>query len=489
MRGFMLASLGLVFLLAGAATALGFPQRLSDAPGTGAAPDFACTVKPAPCEAGEVEVLRMSSLSNAHAGLPGFSTHGQALCCTGLTGLGTDCSGTHDIVLDLSATDNAHVASDGSYENHACLSLEGEGTVECVAVAGCGEGYVCAATISDSTNAHVADCGAQAYATKVCCQALPDNCPDVQNPDQLNSDEDDSGGDVCDPCPNDDKDNCNTDRSAGESIGPEGGSIVTPDESVAMTVPAGALQGETSISMTGDTRTGFMLATTKGKASGVFQVDIQPSGQQFAVPVTIVFAWEDTNNDGRVDGTGIREPWLYVAKDGGEVTLQCPDEPGCDMDANTFTFEISSLSDVVLAAPLDTDDDEVPDWWDDVRDNCPEVPNLDQADGDEEGLGDACDPCAADPDCDDDDFSDFQESYMGTDLQDDCPDDSGDDAWPPDMDNDTDADIVDVLAAFKDKVLIPAAYDERSDFDADGDLDIVDVIVGYKQTILTSCTP
>jgi Thrombospondin type 3 repeat len=32
------------------------------------------------------------------------------------------------------------------------------------------------------------------------------------------------------------------------------------------------------------------------------------------------------------------------------------------------------------------------DGWRDVRDNCPDVPNRDQADADRDGLGDACDP-------------------------------------------------------------------------------------------------
>ena len=44
--------------------------------------------------------------------------------------------------------------------------------MDCQYGSSCGAGYACLATISDATNAHVADCdGTGDYATKVCCSA------------------------------------------------------------------------------------------------------------------------------------------------------------------------------------------------------------------------------------------------------------------------------------------------------------------------------
>lgn len=493
MRRLIVVGIGLACLLAGAATALGIPQRLANTPGTAASPDFACSVKPS-CDVGEVEVLRMSSLTNAHAGLPAASAYGNTICCSGLAGLGTDCTGTHDAVLALSGLDNAHVASDGSYANEACLSLEGEGIVDCAAAADCDEGHQCLATISAVTNAHIADCGVEAYGTKVCCQALPDNCPDEGNPDQSNIDQDDSGGDVCDPCPNDPDDACDTERSAGETIGPAGGSITTPDNSVHVTVPAGALSEDTSISITGDIGTGLALTTNKGWAQTVFQVDMQPAGQGFDPPATIEFTWDDANDDGRVDGTSIREKNLRIVKDGVVLAGPCKDVPlQCDQDLNTFTFTVDSFSHVVLAAPEDTDDDEVPDNWDGVRDNCPGVPNEDQADGDHEGLGDACDPCDDDPDCDDDEFTDFQERYMGTDLLDACPDNPSHDAWPVDTDVNTTINVLDlfefVLAEVMGTRWGEPNYSARFDLTADGSINVLDLFEYVRLALIgAACT-
>ena len=45
------------------------------------------------------------------------------------------------------------------------------------------------------------------------------------------------------------------------------------------------------------------------------------------------------------------------------------------------------------SGPVDTDGDGV----EDSADNCPTVPNADQADGDSDGIGDVCDECPADP--------------------------------------------------------------------------------------------
>jgi hypothetical protein len=136
---------------------------------------LACSVK-ASCDtgAGEVAVFRMFALSNTHAGTFGGSSYGNVVCCGGVAGLGNNCSGVYDTALTLSATDNAHVASDASYLTKACLSLGAGQEVNCTSGATCDTRFACLATISGTSNAHVADCnGVDDYATKVCCYAGP----------------------------------------------------------------------------------------------------------------------------------------------------------------------------------------------------------------------------------------------------------------------------------------------------------------------------
>ncbi len=141
----------------------------------------------------------------------------------------------------------------------------------------------------------------------------------------------------------------------------------------------------------------------------------------------------------------------------------------------------------------DVDGDGVPD----AEDNCPDVYNPDQENADGDEWGDACDNCpttatswhvpAGDDDCDG--FTTTVENYVGTDPLDACPDDINDDAWPPDMNNDANVKIADVILAFYGKVLVPETYDRRSDFNADGELGISDVIIGYYGRMFASCTP
>ena len=183
-----------------------------------------------------------------------------------------------------------------------------------------------------------------------------DNCPSTPNPDQSDIDGQ-NGGDVCDVCPNDPTDACDPGRSAGGSIGPDGGVISTPDGSVTITVPPGALDDDTSLSIT-DSGNGalYELTTNLGQGIALFGVTIQPDGQVFNVPVTITFSWADADDDGTIDDTSIHEDNINITKDNIAVTDRCRNEPGplaatgaeCDTAANTFSFQITSLSDFTL---------------------------------------------------------------------------------------------------------------------------------------------
>ena len=53
------------------------------------------------------------------------------------------------------------------------------------------------------------------------------------------------------------------------------------------------------------------------------------------------------------------------------------------------------------------------------------------------------------------------------------------DAWPPDADDDRDADIGDAIGLFRGIINEPGNYQPRSDMDADSDVDLGDVIQGF----------
>ena len=85
-------------------------------------------------------------------------------------------------------------------------------------------------------------------------------------------------------------------------------------------------------------------------------------------------------------------------------------------------------------------------------------------------------------------FGDDIEASVTTDQQDACPDDPNDNAWPPDLNNDTAVDVLDVLL-FKGRLMSALGdpgYHERFDLSFDGTIDIVDVIT-MKPFIMSSC--
>ena len=98
-------------------------------------------------------------------------------------------------------------------------------------------------------------------------------------------------------------------------------------------------------------------------------------------------------------------------------------------------------------------------------------------------------PNAADPDDDNDGFSDANERSMSTDELDDCRVVAGHDAWPPDANADGDADTGDVIQLFGGGVILnPANYKARADANGDGDNDVGDVIQLFGGgIILSSC--
>ena len=126
----------------------------------------------------DVTVFKISGTTNAHAELPSGTNYGYYVCCSG-TNIGNSCSGNYDTVLKLSSSTNAHVEEKtySNYGNSVCLSAS-SGSVSCQYCDpsnGCnsctdlGSNFVCLASISSQTNAHVGDCNS--YSIKVCCAA------------------------------------------------------------------------------------------------------------------------------------------------------------------------------------------------------------------------------------------------------------------------------------------------------------------------------
>ena len=86
-------------------------------------------------------------------------------------------------------------------------------------------------------------------------------------------------------------------------------------------------------------------------------------------------------------------------------------------------------------------------------------------------------------------FGDDIEASVRTDQQDACPDDPNDNAWPPDLNNDTAVNILDALL-FRGRimsVLGDPGYEERFDLSFNGSIDIVDVIT-MRPFIMTTCS-
>ena len=180
-----------------------------------------------------------------------------------------------------------------------------------------------------------------------------DNAMLIFNPDQSDLDED-TVGDVADPCPSILDDSCNPDRSGAVSINQNGGILNTLEGDTSVIVPSGSLSTDTSISIT-DTGEGYLrtaspmtVLSNSPEIWAVFSNFIGPSSITVTVPISITFTWDDTNNDGIVDNLGIDENDLIIYHGDSIVTDYCEFEYSCDPESNHFVFTTTILGDFAL---------------------------------------------------------------------------------------------------------------------------------------------
>lgn len=132
-----------------------------------------CTARTTACSGGEVDIFEMSSTTNAHAGTP-TSTYTNLVCCGGVTGIATDCTGTFATVLKLSGVTNAHVQQTGSYTQNVCIQVPAGGSVSVGYASDCTtpvayDTTLGLASMASTSNAHVGI--NTAYVTKICATA------------------------------------------------------------------------------------------------------------------------------------------------------------------------------------------------------------------------------------------------------------------------------------------------------------------------------
>jgi hypothetical protein len=142
-------------------------------------PNLTCSVVAGTCSG--TTIFNLYDYLGNHAELPTQTNYPYKVCCTG-TGISNTCSGSFDTVLKLSGATNAHAEkkTQSNYTgNDVCLSSSSMG-VTCgysnTACSSLGTNYVCLASISGDTDAHVGECST--YTTKVCCKVavLVDAC-------------------------------------------------------------------------------------------------------------------------------------------------------------------------------------------------------------------------------------------------------------------------------------------------------------------------
>ncbi len=112
------------------------------------------------------------------------------------------------------------------------------------------------------------------------------------------------------------------------------------------------------------------------------------------------------------------------------------------------------------------------------------------SDSDGDSLPDSCDPFPTSPDGDGDAYGDFAELRLGTDMRDNCPNDPGHDAWPPDFNKDRRVGLADILMTipfYLTRSGKDSSYLVRFDLNLDGRMGLADVLM-FIPVYLAGCT-
>lgn len=116
-----------------------------------------------------------------------------------------------------------------------------------------------------------------------------------------------------------------------KSIGPAGGSLASADNSVVITIPAGALAANTTIGIQAVTN------TNPGGKGNAFR--LTPHGQQFAKPVKIDFSYSSFRDSMVLPQTAV------IAYQGNDGIWQIPSGSTVDTIAKKVTYETNHFSD------------------------------------------------------------------------------------------------------------------------------------------------
>jgi hypothetical protein len=131
------------------------------------------------CSPDYSDIFHMSNLTNAHSEFANQSDYSYKVCCKENLGnsLDNNCSGSNKFtILHLSNYTNAHaeISTETDYLYDVCLNSNYTlSNLTCSYLSSCDNNGTCVASISGTTNAHVADCTTDPYSTKICCQFGP----------------------------------------------------------------------------------------------------------------------------------------------------------------------------------------------------------------------------------------------------------------------------------------------------------------------------